>query len=456
MSRFPLTTALCFCTLLFSSCVKTYLEPPIAEKPVKRPKPLPVETPIQDTLANQVAPPPAFSPPEIPTLPPPPQTDADKPSFRVARSTVRVLLSEIRGPLALGFSTEYIAYDAKGNKVTVQGNTLITVKGNEAHLASGYFLLPVIFMPAIREARFSFKNETYRGCAILRKSASGGPILINELPIEDYLKGVVPYEIGKRDTNAFEALKVQAIVARTYTYSRLGAKDSSGFDVYSDESDQVYNGTKGEYPLSNTAVDSTRDIVVLANDSLIQTFYYSTSSGRTANIEEVWPDRGYRSYLRSVEDSIYNLSSKHFFWTEEWDGPLLEKILNRSLSDMFRGYRGHGKLQNLVIESNTSCGRVKTLAVTMSGETYRVNGDKTRWLLRRKGAERPILRSACFTLEILRSGRTIKKIIAHGRGFGHGVGLSQVGTVGMALAGKKAEEIISAYYSGITLAKARY
>jgi stage II sporulation protein D len=113
-------------------------------------------------------------------------------------------------------------------------------------------------------------------------------------------------------------------------------------------------------------------------------------------------------------------------------------------------------LQKIEIESFTTCGRVKSLAVTLSGETYHVYGDKVRWLLRRKGPDRPILRSACFVLEVSKSGAAIKKVKALGRGFGHGVGMSQMGAIGMALAGKKAEEIIPFYYTGVTLAIARY
>jgi stage II sporulation protein D len=379
-------------------------------------------------------------------------------SFRVPRNTVRVFLASIPPFCPMAFSGAYTVYGANNARGTLEGKTTLALRGREAAFSTlpGRFALPVTLRPALRGSTFKFGSGTYLGGVIIRLSASGGPILINELPIEDYLKGVVPYEIGKRDSACFEALKVQAIVARTYTYSRLGSQDTSGFDLYPDQSDQVYSGIAEEYPLANAAVDSTRDVVITSKDSLIQAFYYSTSNGRTANIEEVWPERGFRAYLRSVNDSIYNTGSKYFTWTETWDGPSLEKIINKSLVEMNGDYSGKGHLQDLEVEAFTSCGRVKSLAVTLSGRTYRICGDKVRWLLRRNGVDRPILRSASFTLQVDKGAYGLQNVRALGRGFGHGVGLSQMGAIGMALAGKKADEIIQFYYTGVALAIASY
>ncbi len=439
--------------IFFLNCAKTNFVGTIEEKPVKRPVPIHADT-LVDTL-REVA-------PIIPSIPETTQsvsaTSFAYPAFKVKRNTVRVLLSSIHSTFPLVLSSTYTVYGSNDAKGQIEGKTYVNIKGTEAVFSTlpDHFAMPILLLPSVKGASFKYDNQSYRGCLIIRKSASGGPIIINELPIEDYLKGVVPYEIGKRDSTCYEALKVQAIVARTYTYSRLGSQDTSGFDVYSDESDQVYNGMAGEYPLSNKAIDSTRNVVVLANDSLIQTFYYSTSSGKTANIEEVWPDRGYRSYLRSVDDSVYNYSAKYFNWTEEWDGVSLEKIINKNLPGLTFGYSGKGRLQNIEIESFTTCGRIKSLAVRMSGDTYHVFGDKVRWLLRRNGPDKPILRSACFTLDVIKNGTSIKKVRASGHGFGHGVGMSQIGAVGMALSGKKAEEIINFYYTGVTLAVVTY
>jgi len=86
-----------------------------------------------------------------------------------------------------------------------------------------------------------------------------------------------------------------------------------------------------------------------------------------------------------------------------------------------------------------------------------VTGDRTRWILRRNQPDRPILQSAYFRLAIDRNTNgTLSGLTAFGRGFGHGVGLSQMGAIGMAKAGKNAEEIIRAYYTGVRLAKVVY
>ncbi|MFH0920584.1 MAG: SpoIID/LytB domain-containing protein [Fibrobacterota bacterium] len=434
----------------------------------------PSVAPLPDTRVVVAIPPADTTPPPALPIPAPaapvmaPDTLAITPApalprpldCRVTRNSVRVLLSQSKSPVPVTFSNGFVFYHnntkegfASDKAVAEYKGGILSFAGRRMPLTSG---MAVTLVPVDRSAAFSVNGNRYRGSLTLRPAKSGALSIINEIFVEDYLRGVLPYEIGIRDSNLFEALKVQAIVARTYTYSRLNSHADEGYDVYSDQSDQVYNGMKGEYRLSDQAVESTRDEVVTFNDSLIQSFYYSTSCGSTANIEDVWPDRGYRPYLRSIPDAPFNAGAKYATWTERWPGPALSAIGNKGLGESIAGFE-KGTLTDITVQDTFACGRVRTLAVTVSGKVYTVSGDRTRWILRRNQPDRPILQSACFRLTAVKNAdNTIRELTAEGRGFGHGVGLSQVGAIGMARAGKNDREIIGAYYTGVRLARVVY
>ena len=117
--------------------------------------------------------------------------------------------------------------------------------------------------------RISVDKKEYRG-KILAVSNGKKLTVINVLPVEDYLKGVVPHEIGKLDESMVEALKVQAVAARTYAYHHFNSRASLGFDVYATVQDQVYNGSAGDSPLPSAAIESTAGVFLTYNDNFIE------------------------------------------------------------------------------------------------------------------------------------------------------------------------------------------
>ena len=125
------------------------------------------------------------------------------------------------------------------------------------------------------------------------------------------------------------------------------------------------------------------------------------------------------------------------------------------MKDFFADARP-GKLRDIVIEEYTTSGRVKVMAVTVAGRTYRLYGDTVRRILRRDVKGLPILRSAWFRLNVQKRAGRVSKVTAEGRGYGHGVGLSQIGALQMAAAGKAFEEIVRHYYTDVRLAQVRY
>lgn len=154
------------------------------------------------------------------------------------------------------------------------------------------------FIPAFPESFLRLNDRSYRGIFQL-KNTGRGLALINILNLEDYLKGVVPLEMSPGTFNALEALKAQAVAARTYALKNLGRNNGLGFDLTDTQSSQVYGGLSAEHPLSNRAVEETAGEVITYKNELINALYTSTCGGLTEDAENIFPGRPV-PYLKSV------------------------------------------------------------------------------------------------------------------------------------------------------------
>jgi len=157
----------------------------------------------------------------------------------------------------------------------------------------------IFFIPANPESLLSFRGRSYRGFFILRGTRRG-VVLINVLNLDDYLKGVVPGELSPDQFGAIEALKAQAVAARTYAIKNMGQFKEYGYDLVASTRSQLYSGLTAERPLSTRAVEETAGEVVRYKGKLINALYTSTCGGRTENVENVFPGSP-SPYLKSVE-----------------------------------------------------------------------------------------------------------------------------------------------------------
>jgi stage II sporulation protein D len=155
------------------------------------------------------------------------------------------------------------------------------------------------FIPANPESFLSFNGRSYRGFFIL-KGTPRGTVLVNVLNLEDYLKSVVAGEINPEQFNSIEALKAQAVAARTYAVKNMGLYKDFGYDLLDTPRSQLYCGMSSEHPLSTLAVEATRGEVMSYKGDLINALYMSTCGGRTENVENVFAGTP-SPYLRSVE-----------------------------------------------------------------------------------------------------------------------------------------------------------
>ncbi len=296
---------------------------------------------------------------------------------------------------------------------------------------------------------------TYRGTALIQPGEAGRVTVVNTLALEAYLLGVVPHELGERPESEIEAVKAQAVAARTYAIRHLGARGGP-FDFFATVADQVYRGLAGEEEVAWRAVEETRGEIVTYRGEAILAYYHSTCGGRTANVEEVWVGRDPVPYLRSVSDvtadGAYCDSSNRYRWSESWTRSELLAALGRGLAE-HAGWRvgSPRRVRRLEIEERTSSGRVARLVVETDDGRFTIRGDSARWVLRPEPDR--ILNSSRFELDGRVQGGEIVSLTAEGGGWGHGVGMCQMGAIGRARAGQSYREILRTYYQGTDIVR---
>lgn len=326
----------------------------------------------------------------------------------------------------------------------------------------------------------------YRGNLDIVKSSTGVQFnLVNRLPVEDYLKGVVPNEMPVRF--GLEALKAQSVAARNYVLSPR-VKSSPNYDVVDSVASQVYFGANSEKELGNQAVSQTEGIVALYDWDLILAQYSSTAGGYTESYSHAFsdpktkafpseekpylkakPDILYQKPLRSEEAAsayykstpdAYDIRSPYFRWTREWQAEELRKALEQTLvaqsstgfvKPVFNKGDTLDKLIELKVVRRGDSGKIVEMEIVTQSQTYKVYKELViRRLLTKNGSALP---SANVVFENAQDDEgNLVSVKAYGGGFGHGVGMSQYGAGFM---GSELhltfDKILQHYYSGIIL-----
>jgi len=313
----------------------------------------------------------------------------------------------------------------------------------------------LVFVHPSEGSLLIWDGKRYRGEIVIMATDSG-LLVVNRLPMDSYLRGVVPLEIGNRTAAEFAAVQAQAVAARTYAYKHLTS--SRAFDMYATVQDQVYGGVDAEKPQSDSAITTTADVVVLYNGQPITTPYHSTCGGSTAGVSEVWYDQPDQPYLRPVSDKIpgtnnyYCDPSPRFSWTQNYDATGLRAVMEKYLSTYTKAPKnGVGRITDIREQGRTASGRVAALAVQTESGSYTLRGNDIRFVLRDpKGA---ILNSTNFTFTKETSAGEVSSFTVNGRGYGHGIGMCQWGAIGRARAGQNYRTILETYYPGTTVGR---
>jgi stage II sporulation protein D len=280
-----------------------------------------------------------------------------------------------------------------------------------------------------RPVRVEDKLRAYRGVVELRRTEAGLAV-VNEVDLEAYLYGVLKLEINP--AWPAEAVKAQAVAARTLAVASLGRFAREGYDVRDTTDSQLYGGVTFEDPRATAAVDATRGLVLLHGGQPILAVYHADSGGRTESSEYVW-GRAY-PYLRGVEDP-YVVGSPYERWTLSLPLGQLEDLLRRA---------GLPVREVRAVEVAEASESGRALRVRFSGPegAWELAGPRLRALL---GPD--VLRSTLFTVRVEGAA-----VVFEGRGWGHGVGMSQWGARGMALRGLDFVRILQHYYTGVEVA----
>ncbi len=319
---------------------------------------------------------------------------------------------------------------------------------------------PVMELRPSEDAGFTIEDTPYRGGLLLRRSGGKTILAINVIEIDDYLKGVLPAEIGYLKEGQYEAYKVQAIASRSYALSKLEEKKNELYDMQATIMDQVYRGIKGENRVASEAVDRTRGVVGIWEGEPIRAYYSACCGGHTSDIRVSWPWKAHYPYLYGHRDApgegvkSYCRESRHFRWEVVWSGSDLSRITGKTLPAELGGrVAPFNVIRDIRVVGHAPSGRARVVEIVTDNGTYRVEGDRIRWVLRPESAKGPILRSTLFKMEVSRRGGRVRQIRLKGGGNGHGVGMCQSGAIGMASGGYSAERILAHYYPGAALSK---
>ena len=275
----------------------------------------------------------------------------------------------------------------------------------------------------LKDLRTTIAGKEYCGGLRLNK-AGNSLIVINLVPTEEYLRGVLPKEMSP--SYPLEALKAQAVAARSFALKNRGKHKAEGFDLCATVHCQVYDGTKF-FETTDAAIEETRGEILTYKDKLIETSFHADSGGMTENSSDVWGRN--LPYLVAVKEN--------FEESEAWTIKIPVKKFSETLKlDKIKSV----KLSTLKIgkaaSDRTSSGRVKTA---------QINGEKFTGLELRQKFSLP---STLFDMKLDKN-----EIIFTGFGSGHGVGMSQKGAKFYAADGWAYEKILTHYYKGAKLKK---
>lgn len=363
-------------------------------------------------------------------------------------------------------------------------------------------------------AILNVNDSNYRGELEVRRYSTSDMTVINVVSMQDYLYGVVPREIG--GNSPLEAVKAQAIIARTYAAKNYTKRNNWGFNLTNTTDDQAYGGYDWENPNSNLAVDETNGMVATYDGELIGGYYFSTSGGYTESSENVWG--GEVSYLEAVPDPYEPENLAKTTWSVTYSADEVKELLAKRDINI-------GDITNMVVNEYSDAGRVleleiigtedthilsKSLARTylnLNSQWFTINGDEPvvpEYVLYKDDIEifeedeekveqkedekveenkseeiKPILKNMISFINSINSEEESKKVVEDkkekdaqeinieynakkkkssvdtfeikGRGWGHSVGMSQNGAIGMANNNFDCEEIIKWYYKGVEI-----
>ncbi len=378
----------------------------------------------------------------------------------------------------LEYEAEVIMADDKDILITCREDAVL-----------GYDSSSDIVVKSLSDMPIWIDGKGYRGGAVFRRLQDSDITVINRLRLEEYLYGVVPNETSA--SWPIETLKAQAVAARNYTVIVMEKHKNEGFDLCGTTHCQMYGGYETESSSTNKAVDETRGKFMTYDGKVVSAFYHSNSGGRTEDSENVWSAK--LPYIRGVQDE-YSLGEPKDTWSAEFTSEQVRSKLSAAGVDI-------GEIEDMKIESLSENGRVielnvigshgektfqkeairKTFGYNVMMSTYfnmsskPIEGlaknisvlsanNKTSLdmsSLKMVSSDRRVsninpdegisVKSAYSSREIVLEPQKMERFVFEGKGWGHGLGMSQWGARKMAELGYGYEDILKHYYTGVEI-----
>jgi len=375
--------------------------------------------------------------------------------------SIRVLLATLSARDSILFRSLYVLQSEEANYEFGERNqqlNIVPIKSgiqlfnkNRNLLYRNYF--PIRLDPGSADGHFVFRGQEYSGSILFASAADTVLYMINQLPVEEYLRGVLPVEINTIRESYYEAMKAQAVCARTYALKRITDNQNRPYDLENTTTDQVYAGFDQHSALADRAVAETRGIVMTYQGELADVYYHSTCGGHLEQVEQVWPAINVpymQGGIDAVRDTFSCSASPFFRWQET-------RSLVQLDSSFFSNY-GRSWLQSepadtlylkfdLRIKQRTPSGRVKEMEISYGDTTVTLSGYEIRQFFG-LSLSHP-LRSTLFFF----SQPDDTTLNLYGAGYGHGVGMCQYGAMDMAAKSFRYYHIISKYFPGTILIK---
>lgn len=308
----------------------------------------------------------------------------------------------------------------------------------------------IAFLPDSKSSTFTYKKNGYNGQLKIVMADSGSLYLINNLDLESYLKGVVPAEIFTDNDTLIEAVKAQAICARSYALKKMENSKAKPYNVFADIRDQVYGGAGIQTVPGDFAVDETRGIVIMYGKGIADIYFHASCGGMLEDASNVWPGEK-ESYLATRQDVIgkqfADIQSPFYRWTQ--------KRTRAQLDSMYEYNFGISHLSDVVkdtidipftvkVSERYPSGRIKKMYVQYGTDRHELSG----YQIRRFFGWPP---GTLLPSSLLRFSSTDSVLVIHGAGSGHGVGLCQYGALYKAQRGLQYYHILQSYFPGTTL-----
>ncbi len=341
---------------------------------------------------------------------------------------IRVLLDEVAGPVTVQMTGSHRGYVDDGLAFSTPTALAWPLSAAAGEVVIEGKAVGHSFTVEPTDGTFvNWQGRPYRGA--LRFVAVGtGFEVVNVVDLESYLRGVVPAEIPA--SWPVEALKAQAVAARTYTLASL--ETGENYDICATTECQKYGGVAAEHPRTDAAVTATVGIVLTYHGTFAKTYYHSDSGGVLASSAEVWGD--VRPYLVARQD--VPSATPHRRWEKQLEANLIAASLQEAGSDI-------GPVRALNVLAYSESGRVSSVELVGAWGSATLSGPGLTKLLRTWG-----LKSTRFSMT--------GPLSARGDGWGHGVGMSQYGANALASAAYDYSQILAFYYPATDLQTLTY